>query len=398
MAPQHTARPEKKTWIATNAPVAIVRCDDYDRSTVLSAVRKACDAASIPSVDGLTVLVKPNVLSDAKVELNITTNPEIVRALIRILRERGAKTVLVGDSPGIQGPSFVPRNCGLQEVCEEERAEWCDFTKEPDVRTVPGSFGKRLPFAHALQEADMVFSVAKFKTHQLMYATGTVKNLFGLVPGLHKSPCHLAYPSRESFARLVAGIYSIAKPSFNILDGVIAMEGAGPANGTPRHLGLILAGCDGTAVDAAQSTIMGYDPLTIPLTQALLDRKLTGWRTPQEISYPMLDANDLVVEDYKRIEQQPSSHLFTSLVLPLFTRVLKLRHQKKQPEPLFDMSRCIRCGRCVRICPGKALSLVGDGNDRRISIDYGRCIRCYCCHEVCPADAIRINSTERTEA
>lgn len=398
MTVRQNEQKNRRSWVAAGAPVAIVRCENYELGQVEKALEKVCEAAQLPSVEGLTVLVKPNVLSDAKVEAAITTNPTVVQALIRLLKAKGAARILVGDSPGLQGPGFVPRACGMHQICEEEQVQWCDFTKEPVTQVIPGTAHRKLPLAKALYEADMVISVAKFKTHQLMYATGTVKNLFGLVPGLHKSPCHLSYPSRESFAKLISGIYETARPAFCIMDGIIGMEGAGPANGTPRHIGLLLASRDGSAVDVAESTIMGYDPMTIPLTAELKERKLTGWRTPRDIRYPLLDANELVIAGYQTIEQQPKSNLFASLILPFFTRFLKKRHQRTQPKPLFDMSICVRCGRCISICPGKALSFVPDNDaksKKRIVADYRHCIRCYCCHEVCPADAIEIDTTEK---
>ena len=43
------------------------------------------------------------------------------------------------------------------------------------------------------------------------------------------------------------------------------MEGAGPANGTPRQDGYIIGSKCGIAVDFAQATIMGYDPMDTPI-------------------------------------------------------------------------------------------------------------------------------------
>ena len=47
---------------------------------------------------------------------------------------------------------------------------------------------------------------------------------------------------------------------------------------------------------------------------------------------------------------------------------------------------CRRCGKCIEVCPAKALSLT----DGKVTIDKERCIRCYCCHEMCPFDAIKV--------
>ena len=367
--------------------VAITRCSTYSSQDILDSLRVICDSAGMPDPRGKTVLLKPNILSDALPEKAITTRPEVMQAMIKLLKERGAARILVGDSPGINGPGFLPRLSGIDAVCKAEGVIWCDFSKDTRLHTIPGTYGRRLPLPTLLEEVDLLISMAKMKTHQLMYVTGCVKNLFGTVPGLHKSPCHMMYPTRESFSRMMAGLYSVLKPSFGIMDAVIAMEGAGPAGGTPRHMGLLLASTDCTALDVAQSTIMGYEPLSIPLTKELLDRKYTSWHHLDQIFYPLLDANQLVVKDYQRIEQNGKSGLFSSLIGPFFTRYLRLRHQRKEARPLFIEASCIACGKCVRICPGKALEL---HKEHRIIADYNACIRCYCCHEVCPADAIEI--------
>jgi uncharacterized protein (DUF362 family)/Pyruvate/2-oxoacid:ferredoxin oxidoreductase delta subunit len=369
------------------ASVAIVKCPTYAENDLLENLRKICDAAGMPNPKGKTVLLKPNILSDAPPEKAITTRPEVLAAVIRILKERGAAKILVGDSPGISGPGFLPRVSGIDAVCKQENVAWCDFSKDPVMKIIPGTYGRKLPVPAVLGEIDMLISLSKMKTHQLMYVTGSVKNLFGMVPGLQKSACHMKYPTRESFSRMMAGLYSVLKPSFGIMDAVVSMEGAGPAGGSPRHTGLLMASCDCTALDVAQSTIMGYSPFSIPLTKELLDRHLTVWRKIEDISYPLLNANDLIISDYKRIDQQKHRNFFNALIGPIFTRYIKLRHQRKEPRPLFNAETCISCGKCIRICPGKALEF---DSDKKIKVDYSRCIRCYCCHEVCPVDAIAI--------
>jgi ferredoxin len=169
------------------------------------------------------------------------------------------------------------------------------------------------------------------------------------------------------------------------------MEGAGPAAGLPRHTGLLLASNDPTAIDVAQSIIMGYEPFSVPLTKALHNRRLTKWRNIDEINYPLLKAKDLVIPDFKLIEQDKKQSLFNALIVPLFTKHLKKVHRQKEPKPLFDRLICIGCNRCVEICPAKAIILDGE---KKAVVDYKACIRCYCCHEVCPVNAIEIEKRE----
>ena len=50
---------------------------------------------------------------------------------------------------------------------------------------------------------------------------------------------------------------------FVIADGIVAMEGNGPLNGTPRPLGTIVLADDPVAADATCARLMGFDPSRI---------------------------------------------------------------------------------------------------------------------------------------
>lgn len=364
--------------------VAIIRCDTYDQPMVDAAVEQACLLGLMPSVSGKSILLKPNILSDAKKELSITTHPQVLRAMIRLLKKQGASRIVVGDSPGLQKPAFLPKACGIHRVCIEEDVQWIDFTKQQRLHTIPYTRGRKLPLASILDEVDMVFSLPKFKTHQLMYTTGAVKNLFGLVPNLHKSPCHVQFPTREQFASLIVGIAAVVKPAFSLMDGIIGMEGPGPANGRPRHLGLLLASCDALALDHAQAAIMGYDPKTIPIIAEGLKRGLGSVPT----SYGGEDIHSVIVQDYLRIEMHKQTRFFHSLIIPFFlSKYIRAKVKKERKAPIFLSEPCIQCRKCIDICPAHALTM----QHKRIIIDQNSCIRCYCCHEVCPASAIAVD-------
>ncbi len=381
-----------------SAKVAITKCENYNFDELYSSVSQVALAGAMPEVAGKKILLKPNILSDAKPEDCITTNPEFVRAVIRLLKNSGASEIYVGDSPGLQNATFEGKRCGIHDVCEQENVTWVDFTKEPVKKHIVGTT-RRLLMANILDKVDYVFSLSKFKTHQLMYSTGAVKNLFGLIPGLHKSACHVKCPNRESFARLILGIHETVKPAFAFMDAVIGMEGAGPANGDARPVGLIMASNSCIAMDYAEAVIMGYAPLDLPIIQEASRRHLL----PSTIEYPLLKAEEVMLTNFVRIPICEKTHFVKSLILPFFTRGLQKRKQRQEPRPLFEDSACIRCARCVNICPAKALSLkpldeiqlegapiANSKYKTHVVADYSKCIRCYCCHEMCPADAIKI--------
>ena len=373
------------------AYVAIDRCESYKFEEIYPKLRELCIKAEMPSVSGKKILVKPNILSDSKPENCITTHPEVVRAVIRILRENGASEIYVGDSPGLHNSSFCGKNCGINDVCKDEGAIWCDFTQDPVAKRINGT-RFTLPMARILDEVDMVFSVCKFKTHTLMYTTGAVKNLFGTIPHLSKGLCHAKCPTRESFARLIVGIHETIKPAFCIMDAIIGMEGAGPANGTCRPVNLLMASDNCFAMDVAQATIMDYRINDIFILNEARLRHLI----PKDIVYPVLNANDLVIKDYDRVPIRRKTRFIRSLVVPFVGTPIQRMKQRREPAPQFMDEKCIRCLRCANICPAKALTLKekADGT-KHIVCDYSKCIRCYCCHEMCPVDAITVHSKEK---
>lgn len=56
--------------------------------------------------------------------------------------------------------------------------------------------------------------------------------------------------------------------------------------------------------------------------------------------------------------------------------------------------KCVACGLCEKICPGRAISIVAMERDDggrfplKFSIDMARCVYCGFCEEVCPKEAI----------
>jgi uncharacterized protein (DUF362 family)/Pyruvate/2-oxoacid:ferredoxin oxidoreductase delta subunit len=370
-----------------NPQVAIARCEAYESGQVYAALRQAAEAAPPPDLSGKTVLLKPNIVFDSPPEKAIVTHPVFLEAVIRLVRELGASRILVGDSPGLQKPNFTAKLSGLGAVTERMGAEWVDFTREKYELPCPGGkVSRQFLVTAAVREADCIISLPKLKTHQLMCYTGAMKNLFGLIPSAAKSPMHVRYPSREAFASMIVDLNLAARPCYALMDAIDGMEGPGPGSGDPRHIGLVLASPNLLAMDIAASGIIGYPPLEIPVAREALSRRV--WlSSPQELQYPLLKAEDLVVRDFKKIPLKKSGAQLTEFLLP---RPFRKFRERRIPRPVIDRSICLRCGDCVRICGSKAMTLSGEGGEKQVRIDYDTCIRCYCCHEICPVKAIAI--------
>jgi len=357
--------------VSDPAIVSVRKVPKYDRQDILRAVSEIYDAAGGPDPRGKKVLLKPNILTDVPPERAVTTHPDVFWACARYFIDRGAE-VLAGDSPAIHNPGFTARICGIAAVCKELDIPWVDFTSDPVRR-------KHFRLARIINEVDFIISLPKCKTHELAYYTGAVKNLFGLIPGFTKAFLHAKYPNRYVFSNMVVDLLDVLKPTFAIMDAVIGMEGAGPQNGQPKHIGLILGSSNFIALDITAAQIIGYDPMKIPMLAGAVERGVQ-LRDMDDIVIEGGELKDLRVKNFKCVKiENRYNYVHMGVRWQQFVR----RFDKR---PVFEHERCILCRKCVQICKSDALSV----ENGKIRINDRKCIRCYCCHEVCPVNAIKI--------
>jgi uncharacterized protein (DUF362 family) len=108
-------------------------------------------------------------------------------------------------------------------------------------------------------EADFLVSMPKIKTHHWSGVTLSMKNMFDVVPGARYGwPKNILHWKgiQESVLDLCANV----PVHFVFADGIVAMEGNGPLNGTPRTLGKIVLAYDSVAADTTCARLMGFEP------------------------------------------------------------------------------------------------------------------------------------------
>jgi uncharacterized protein (DUF362 family) len=83
--------------------------------------------------------------------------------------------------------------------------------------------------------------------------------MFGIVPG-----ARYGWPKNilhwKGITESILDLCATVPIHFVIADGVVAMEGNGPLNGTPRALGKIVLADDPVAADATCARLMGFEP------------------------------------------------------------------------------------------------------------------------------------------
>jgi len=363
--------------------VAIRRAKAYDEAQIRSAVEAAiADIGGLGEIvrPGARVFVKINHLPPASApERGIVTHPAFTAAVLGLLREVTPHITVGDDVPTAPPDGFAVS--GYRAMCDRLGVRLVSL-RELGFQRIPcaGTILKEVYLARALIEADVVINLPKLKTHSLTLFTGAVKNLYGAIPGSFRVAFHGQYKNPSEFNQVLVDIFAEAKPSLTIMDGIVAMEGAGPANGAVRNLGVILASQDAVAVDAVASRIIGLDPLAVSTTRYAHERgvgmgNLDGIKTVGE------PIEAVAVADFK-LPPIPAGEIVgwaPRFLTKLITRQLVVR-------PRVVATRCVGCRACVQMCPTGAATVEGG----KAHIDRQTCIRCMCCHEACRFNAIAL--------
>jgi len=367
--------------------VSIARCATYDPAELTAALQEALSPLGGISAfvsEGSRVLLKVNLLSRALPERAVTTHPEFVRAAIRAVRAAGG-VVTVGDSPG--GPNTagtvrrIWEDSGIGAVCAEENAELVLFDDDcTRVHVDESGLYNAFTLGRAVVDTDVLITLPKFKTHGFMMFTGAVKNLFGCIPGLEKAQYHLKVPDRDDFGEMLVDLMLACKPTLAIMDAIVGMEGEGPAGGTPRQVGAVIASADCVALDVVTSAMAGLDPMEVYTNKAAARRGI-GPKTADEVDVVGVEWRSLAPDAF----QLPARDI--TAMMPRWLGKRLVGWATARPV-LARRGDCTKCKKCEENCPVKAIVVGSDGP----VFDHSTCIRCYCCQELCPPQAIGLTT------
>jgi uncharacterized protein (DUF362 family) len=287
---------ETKTITTTPsiAHLSIVRKENIDEM-----VRKAIElVGGLKNLNsGKVVLIKPNVNSNDPYPA--TTNPEVIRSIIKIVKEYKPKRIIVADCSNRNYRPTIEsmKNVGIYQVAIQEGAEvigledigWENIKTEKAINWPYG-----IEITSILKQIDYLISVPVIKTHYIATYSMAIKNSVGLISDKSRSFLH-SY-GEPKFGNMLAEINLIHPPDFIILDGTKAFVTGGPFTGEVKQPNIIIATSDIIAADAIGLAILKY----LGTTKNIEEKSI--WEQQQikraiEIGLGISNANQIIIHD-----------------------------------------------------------------------------------------------------
>lgn len=253
--------------VRQTAETFIAKTRDYsiDLASVIKAGLQEL-AISEKEIKGKRILLKPNLVEPHRGAGHINTHPLVVRGAVEAFKSYGAAEVIVAEGPGhYRDTHLVLEESKMIDVLWEDRIPFVDLNNDQWFST-PNLGGATklhsLIFPVTLKQVDWIVSMPKMKTHHWAGVTLSMKNLFGVMPGMFYGwPKNVLH--REGIEESIIDINKTVKPHFAIVDGIVGMEGDGPIMGTPKNAGVIVMGRNLPATDATCCRIMGINPFRV---------------------------------------------------------------------------------------------------------------------------------------
>ncbi len=223
---------------------------------------------------GEVVVVKPNIGWDRTVELAANTHPGVVKTLVQLCLEAGAKQVRIFDRTCNDERRCYTQS-GIRSAVESIRSErvsleYMDRRAYKELTIKGGQAFDRWEFYMPVIEADRLINVPIAKHHSISQLTLGMKNLMGVIGG-NRGRLH------HNIAESLSDIASVIHSDLTVVDATRILTANGPQGGRlkdVRNLDTLIASPDIVAADAYATTLFGLSPEQVPTVVAAARRGL----------------------------------------------------------------------------------------------------------------------------
>ncbi len=219
---------------------------------------------------GDVVMVKANIGWDRTPELAACTNPDVVKAVVEMCTEAGAKKVIVMDNTTNQAQRCYARS-GIAAAAKAAGAD-VPFVNERRIKkmAIKGEWLKDWDVIQEFVEADKIINLPIAKHHSLCRVTLGMKNWLGAV-GDPRNQLHQKLDEAE------VDLSAFFKPALTVLDAWRILIRNGPQGGRPSDTKLmktVAAGVDYVAMDALGASFFDIPPAELPFLALAAKRGL----------------------------------------------------------------------------------------------------------------------------
>jgi uncharacterized protein (DUF362 family) len=218
---------------------------------------------------GDRVVVKPNIGWDRTPEQGNNTHPDVVRGIVKLCLDAGAKQVVVLDH-SVGEPRRCYARSGIQGAVESvgdprARCVFPDKRRLVPVQIADAKSLKQLDFYRDVlgTDCDCYINVPIAKQHHSTKLTLGLKNAMGVID--NRGEIH------KDIHQRIADMNLVIRPQLTIIDATRILLRNGPGGGTPddlKVLDTLIASADIVATDAYATTLFGMKPEEVRSTVA----------------------------------------------------------------------------------------------------------------------------------
>ena len=217
---------------------------------------------------GDKIVLKPNIGWDRKPEQGACTNPEIVKTLVELCFNAGAKEVKVMDNPCNPARRTYARS-GIAKAAKEAGAKvlFCSQHKLKKV-DLHGEWLKKWEVFTDFLETDKIINIPATKHHSLSRVTLGMKNWLGCLGG-NRNQLH------QNLDAAMIDLAAFFKPALTVLDAYRVLWRNGPQGGRLSDVRIhktVVAGVDYVAVDSMGVRYLDIEPEEMRYLQLARER------------------------------------------------------------------------------------------------------------------------------
>ena len=236
-------------------------------------INRIFDSLNVEFLSSDFIAIKPNLCDFRTPEQGGTTDPRIIEAIIINIRNKSDCHIAIVESDhSLATADEEFERMGYKHLTEKyENVAIVNLSKDKKHQVkVDGYYFSELTVAETLLKTTKLINVAKLKTHTQTRITCVLKNQFGLISRRYKKRYH------SSLNEVILDLIELFPPYLSIIDGIVAMEGAGPSDGTIRHTNVLICGDDPIVTDVVAAKAMGIKPLSVPVLRFAKKKKISN--------------------------------------------------------------------------------------------------------------------------